>query len=163
MSYEIEMLPHRTPPHLHATGMYDPADEGDACGVGLIADASTASRGATSCCMGVEALKAVWHRGCGRCRRQDRRRRRHPCADSACLLRGFHPPRRANAAAGRNSPSGRFSCRATISASRRAAASSSSRKSSMPATRSMAGARCRSTSPSSARRPMRRGPRSSRS
>nr|WP_243735614.1 glutamate synthase large subunit [Dongia mobilis] len=42
--------------------MYDPADEGDACGVGLIAAIDGRPR-REIVLMGVEALKAVWHRG----------------------------------------------------------------------------------------------------
>ena len=43
-------------------GLYDPAQEHDACGVGLIASIDgTARREVVE--MGIEALKAVWHRG----------------------------------------------------------------------------------------------------
>jgi len=43
-------------------GLYDPAHEHDACGVGLIASIDgTARREVVE--MGIEALKAVWHRG----------------------------------------------------------------------------------------------------
>ncbi len=43
-------------------GLYDPAHEHDACGVGLIASIDgTPRREVVE--MGIEALKAVWHRG----------------------------------------------------------------------------------------------------
>ena len=43
-------------------GLYDPADERDACGVGLVASIDGApSRRVVEA--GIEALKAVWHRG----------------------------------------------------------------------------------------------------
>ena len=43
-------------------GMYRPEFEGDACGVGLIAATDgKASRRVVAA--GIEALKAVWHRG----------------------------------------------------------------------------------------------------
>src|SRR4051794_41723508 len=48
--------------HLAATGLYDPADEHDACGVGLIATLDGKPRREVVL-KGVEALKAVWHRG----------------------------------------------------------------------------------------------------
>ena len=52
----------RNAAHLAATGMYDPTDERDACGVGLIAAIDGKPR-REIVLMGVEALKAVWHRG----------------------------------------------------------------------------------------------------
>lgn len=61
MSQEIELF-RKNAAHLHATGMYDSADEGDACGVGLIAAIDGKPR-REIVLMGVEALKAVWHRG----------------------------------------------------------------------------------------------------
>ncbi|WP_374370019.1 glutamate synthase large subunit [Dongia sp.] len=61
MSQEIELF-RKNAAHLHATGMYDPADEGDACGVGLIAAIDGKPR-REIVLMGVEALKSVWHRG----------------------------------------------------------------------------------------------------
>jgi glutamate synthase (NADPH/NADH) large chain len=48
--------------HLQAHGLYDPADEHDACGVGLIATLDGKPRREVVL-KGVEALKAVWHRG----------------------------------------------------------------------------------------------------
>src|SRR5512134_2473371 len=48
--------------HLVATGLYDPADEHDACGVGVIAAIDGEPR-REIVLMGIEALKAVWHRG----------------------------------------------------------------------------------------------------
>ncbi|RMB01407.1 glutamate synthase (NADPH) large subunit [Eilatimonas milleporae] len=43
-------------------GLYDPADEHDACGVGLIA--ATDGRASRNVVLkGIEALKAIWHRG----------------------------------------------------------------------------------------------------
>ena len=53
-----------TPEHdrLAQHGLYDPADEHDACGVGLVASIDgTPSRRVVEA--GIEALKAVWHRG----------------------------------------------------------------------------------------------------
>ncbi|MDY0872271.1 glutamate synthase large subunit [Dongia rigui] len=61
MSQEIELF-QKNAAHLHANGMYDPADEGDACGVGLIAALDGKPRREVVL-MGIEALKAVWHRG----------------------------------------------------------------------------------------------------
>jgi len=47
---------------LAETGMYSPADEHDACGVGLVASLDgTARRDVVAA--GIKALKAVWHRG----------------------------------------------------------------------------------------------------
>ena len=48
--------------HLSANGLYDPADEHDACGVGLVAAIDGRPRRAVVVA-GIEALKAVWHRG----------------------------------------------------------------------------------------------------
>src|SRR5688572_18873854 len=48
--------------HLADTGLYDPADEHDACGVGVIAAIDGEPR-REIVLMGIEALKAVWHRG----------------------------------------------------------------------------------------------------
>ncbi len=48
--------------HLAATGMYDPADEHDACGVGFIAAIDgTPRRAVVEAAIG--ALKSIWHRG----------------------------------------------------------------------------------------------------
>ncbi|MEM7653234.1 MAG: glutamate synthase central domain-containing protein, partial [Pseudomonadota bacterium] len=48
--------------HLEATHAYNPADEHDACGVGLIASIDGTPR-RDVVLAGIEALKAVWHRG----------------------------------------------------------------------------------------------------
>ncbi len=48
--------------HLTSIGLYDPADEHDACGVGVIAAIDGEPR-REIVLMGIEALKAVWHRG----------------------------------------------------------------------------------------------------
>ncbi|MGH6891322.1 MAG: hypothetical protein ACREEP_03585, partial [Dongiaceae bacterium] len=48
--------------HLAAAGLYDPADEHDACGVGVIAAIDGEPR-REIVLMGIEALKSVWHRG----------------------------------------------------------------------------------------------------
>jgi glutamate synthase (NADPH/NADH) large chain len=48
--------------HLKDTGLYDPADEHDACGVGVIAAIDGEPR-REIVLMGIEALKSVWHRG----------------------------------------------------------------------------------------------------
>ena len=70
---------------------------------------------------GIEALKAVWHRGCRRCRRQDRRRRRHPRPDRRSDF--FQRKSRvADPAPTSASRSAWCSCRAPASSSRRPAA-----------------------------------------
>ena len=53
-----------TPEHerLANEGMYYPESEGDACGVGLIA-ATDGKPSRRVVAAGIEALKAVWHRG----------------------------------------------------------------------------------------------------
>jgi glutamate synthase domain-containing protein 1 len=53
-----------TPEHerLAREGMYHPESEGDACGVGLIA-ATDGKPSRRVVAAGIEALKAVWHRG----------------------------------------------------------------------------------------------------
>ncbi len=124
---------------------------------------STASRAATVVQAGIDALKAVWHRGAVDADGKT--------GDGAgihveipqdffadAVQRGG-----AQADAGPRSRVGRCSCRAPTSARRSAAGRSSRPRSCASATRSTAGARCRSTSSASARRPTRRGPRSSRS
>jgi glutamate synthase (NADPH/NADH) large chain len=52
----------RNAAHLEANGLYDPADEHDACGVGLIAAIDGKPRREVVVAA-IEALKAVWHRG----------------------------------------------------------------------------------------------------
>ncbi len=47
---------------LEAEGLYDPADEHDACGVGLVAAIDGEPRRSVVVA-GIDALKAVWHRG----------------------------------------------------------------------------------------------------
>src|SRR5579872_5794770 len=48
--------------HLEANGLYDPAEEHDACGVGFVAAIDGKPRRAVVEA-GINALKAVWHRG----------------------------------------------------------------------------------------------------
>src|SRR5438045_144185 len=48
--------------HLEAHGLYDPAEEHDACGVGFVAAIDGKPRRAVVEA-GINALKAVWHRG----------------------------------------------------------------------------------------------------
>jgi glutamate synthase (NADPH/NADH) large chain len=57
-------FPAQTPEaaELARTGLYDPADEGDACGVGLVASLDGKPR-RDVVEKAIEALKAVWHRG----------------------------------------------------------------------------------------------------
>src|SRR6267142_56144 len=52
----------RNAAHLEAHGLYDPAEEHDACGVGLIAAIDGKPRRAVVEA-GIAALKSVWHRG----------------------------------------------------------------------------------------------------
>jgi glutamate synthase (NADPH) large chain len=52
----------RNAAHLAATGLYDPKDEHDACGVGLIASLDGGPRRQVVAAA-IAALKAVWHRG----------------------------------------------------------------------------------------------------
>src|SRR3546814_3726654 len=47
---------------LSSQGLYDPAEEHDACGVGLVASLDGTPR-RDVVVAGIEALKAVWHRG----------------------------------------------------------------------------------------------------
>ena len=48
--------------HLAAHGLYDPAEEHDACGVGFVAAIDGKPRREVVLA-GIDALKAVWHRG----------------------------------------------------------------------------------------------------
>jgi glutamate synthase (NADPH/NADH) large chain len=48
--------------HLEATGLYDPAEEHDACGVGFVAAIDGKPRRVVVEAA-INALKAVWHRG----------------------------------------------------------------------------------------------------
>jgi glutamate synthase (NADPH) large chain len=48
--------------HLSAQGLYDPADEHDSCGVGLVASLDGKPRREVVLA-GIQALKSVWHRG----------------------------------------------------------------------------------------------------
>ena len=66
-------------------GMWSPEEEHASCGVGLVVSVDgTRSRAVVE--NGIQALKAVWHRGgCG-CRRQDRRRGGHSRADPGRVL-----------------------------------------------------------------------------
>ena len=52
----------RNAAHLEAHGLYDPAEEHDACGVGLIAAIDGKPRRQVVEA-GIAALKSVWHRG----------------------------------------------------------------------------------------------------
>ncbi len=52
----------RNAAQLGSQGLYDPADEHDACGVGLVASLDGSPR-RDVVVAGIEALKAVWHRG----------------------------------------------------------------------------------------------------
>ncbi len=52
----------RNAAHLAAEGLYDPADEHDSCGVGLVASLDGKPRREVVEA-GIKALKAVWHRG----------------------------------------------------------------------------------------------------
>jgi glutamate synthase (NADPH/NADH) large chain len=52
----------RNAAHLTAAGLYDPAEEHDACGVGFVAALDGKARRAVVEA-GINALKAVWHRG----------------------------------------------------------------------------------------------------
>src|SRR3546814_13445279 len=61
---------------LSSQGLYDPAEEHDACGVGLVASLDGTPR-RDVVVAGIEALKAVWHRGAvdadGKTRTEERR------------------------------------------------------------------------------------------
>ena len=59
---DLAQLWQNTARHLAANGLYDPADEHDACGVGLIASLDGKPR-RDVVLKGIEALKSVWHRG----------------------------------------------------------------------------------------------------
>ena len=48
--------------HLQENGLYDPAEEKDNCGVGLVA-AIDGKPSRAVVAAGIDALKAVWHRG----------------------------------------------------------------------------------------------------
>src|SRR5580700_2909590 len=48
--------------HLEAAGLYDPAEEHDACGVGFVASLDGKARRAVVAAA-IDALRAVWHRG----------------------------------------------------------------------------------------------------
>ncbi|MEX0697818.1 MAG: hypothetical protein WD099_09755, partial [Dongiaceae bacterium] len=52
----------RNAAHLGRHGLYDPADEHDSCGVGLVAAIDGKPRRQVVEA-GIAALKAVWHRG----------------------------------------------------------------------------------------------------
>ncbi len=62
-------------------GLYDPADEHDACGVGLVAALDGKPRREVVAA-GIDGAEGGLASRRGRCRRQDRRRRRHPCRRS---------------------------------------------------------------------------------
>ena len=125
---------------------YNPAEGSDSCGVGLVV-ALDGKRRRDVVVAGIDALKAVWHRGAVDADGKT--------GDGAGIhveipqdffkehVRDSSRPGRRRAAA---SPSARCSCRAPISARRSAAAPSSRPRSCASAIRSWAGARCRSTS-----------------
>jgi glutamate synthase (NADPH) large chain len=52
----------RNAAHLEAAGLYDPAEEHDACGVGFVASLDGKARRAVVAAA-IDALRAVWHRG----------------------------------------------------------------------------------------------------
>jgi glutamate synthase domain-containing protein 1 len=145
---------------LSETGMYSHADERDACGVGLIASLDGQPRRSVVAA-GITALKALWHRGAVDADGKT--------GDGAGIhvqipqdffrehvrRSGFEPGE------GKLGLGMVFLPKPTLQ-HKRPAAPSSRPRSWISATASMAGARCRWTPPSSAKRPMRRGPRSSR-
>ena len=125
--------PSASPPPTATT----PPRRSDSCGVGLVVALDgkprrDVVRGGHRCAEGGVAPRR------GRCRRQDRRRRRHPCRDPAGLLRAtMSRESRGHEPAGRAaSPSAWCSCRAPTSARRSAAAPSSRPRSCASATRS---------------------------
>ncbi len=141
---------------------YDPSQEHDACGVGLIAALDgTPRRDVVQA--GIDALKAVWHRGAvdadGKTGDGAGIHIEIPqdfFADAVAARR-----RQADARADRGRPGVPAEDRP-----RRAGTLPADRRDRNPELRlpaSTAGARCRSTSNASARRPTRRAPRSSRS
>ena len=103
------------------TGLYDPATEHDACGVGLVAAIDGKPRREVVVA-GIEALKARLAPRRRRRRRQDRRRRRHPRPDPAGLLQATMSSAPATRSCRAGSPSAWCSCRAPISPRRSAAA-----------------------------------------
>ena len=71
--------------HMAENGLYSEVEEHASCGVGLVVSIDgTPSRKVVQA--GIDALKAVWHLGCCRCRWQDRRRGWHPCANPCAIL-----------------------------------------------------------------------------
>jgi glutamate synthase (NADPH/NADH) large chain len=52
----------RNAEHLARHGLYDPSDEKDACGVGLVVAVDGSPRREVVSA-GIEALRSVWHRG----------------------------------------------------------------------------------------------------
>ena len=130
----------RNAAHLAATGLYDPADEHDACGVGLIAALDGEPRRQVVAAA-IAALKAVWHRGA-----VDADGKTGDGRGSCQIPQDFFQDhiRRAGSVLGPGKLGvGMVSCRAPISAPRSARASWSSARSSPTAIPSMAGARCR--------------------
>ena len=136
-----------------ATGLYDPAYEHDACGVGMVADLhgrpdhDIVDRGLT-------VLERLAHRGASGAEVDTGRRRRHPRPGPAPL-----PGRGAAEAAGFTLPDGRrlrrgprLPCPATPTTPRRPGPSSSRRRP-RRAWRCSAGARCPSTPRAWARPP----------
>ncbi len=80
---------------LHDNGLYKQDDEHASCGVGLVVSISgKPSRKVVE--NGINALKAIWHRGRRGRRWQDGRWRGHPCTDPGQVLlrcRAPHRPR----------------------------------------------------------------------
>ncbi len=125
-------------------GMYRPDMESDACGVGMVAavDGKPSRRVVVAA---IDALKAVWHRGAvdadGKTGDGAGIHVELPVAffEEAIERSGHHP--RPNLLA-----VGRYSCRAPTLPIRKPAARSWNPRSSISATPSMAGVRCRSMS-----------------
>src|SRR5579883_2319750 len=124
---------------------YNPAEGSDSCGVGLVV-ALDGKRRRDVVVAGIDALKAVWHRGAVDADGKT--------GDGAGInveipqdfLRNtsaIRAARKSRAAGWQSAP---CSCRAPTWMRRSAAASSSRPRSCAPATPSWAGARCRSTS-----------------
>jgi hypothetical protein len=146
---------------LEAEGLYRAEDERDACGVGFVVTIDGKPRRQVVE-KGIRALKAIWHRGAvdadgktgdgagihvqipGFFEDQVRRTGHEPRGEAARGRAGVPAAQRFRARRRRRGPSWRPKCCAW-------------------ATTSTAGGTCRWTSPASARRRTRRGPRSSRS
>ena len=130
-----------------AQGLFDPAREHDACGVGFVANMNERASRTTSSRRACKILDNLDHRGAVGADPKAGRRLRHPGADPARLLRGgdARAHRLRAAGAGRLRASACCSCRATPTA--RASLRGDRRATSSPtkARCSSAGATCRST------------------